>query len=198
MRLAAVLVCLTALASPVHAADMLSGRYGPLLLAVRDGTVAGVYSEGRGMPGGPQFSCYFVFDGKLADGRADITVRQPEPGETLHGTFTVQGDAVALQLDENGDGCAMTSGDMVKEPYVLDRDSQRPAWQSVALVSADKAVMQKGPARDAQRRKPYLVQGDPVAVLQRQGDWLRVEYEGEGKPVTGWMQASDLLVTAPR
>ncbi|SAI58011.1 Uncharacterised protein [Bordetella ansorpii] len=197
MRALAVLVCLTALAASAHAAAPVAGRYGPLLLAVHDGVVSGVFSEARGGQGGPSFSCTFLFEGRLQDGNADIAVRQAAPGESIEGKLTSQGDAVALQLDENGDGCLMTSGDMVSEPYVLDLDDRQPAWIGAGVVSAKKTVLQKGPQRDAQRSKPYLVKFDAFAVLQRQGDWLQVQFVGGNKPVTGWVRASDVML-APR
>ncbi|KQP85360.1 hypothetical protein ASF60_21860 [Methylobacterium sp. Leaf113] len=46
-------------------------------------------------------------------------------------------------------------------------------------------------------RAPYLVQLDPVAVLERRDAWVRVRYRGKKAPVIGWLPAADLAVVMP-
>ena len=38
----------------------------------------------------------------------------------------------------------------------------------------------------------YLIKGDMVIVLEEREGWLKIEYEGKKKVVTGWIKKEDV------
>jgi len=172
-----------------------SGQYAPLTLAVVGGNVSGVFSDRRGEngPGGaPQFTCAFLLHGTLEGDRANIASWTPGDGKRIAGELVFKGDAVTLQLQEDQPGCLMTSGDMVQKPYEVSRTMDGADWLGVALVSAHRAFIRTAPGAPASR-KPYLVALDPVVILERAGEWTRVEYLGGETPVSGWLRTAELV-----
>ncbi|MEH3147715.1 MAG: hypothetical protein PGN34_20760 [Methylobacterium frigidaeris] len=177
------------------------GHYGSLTLAVRDGSVSGVFAEGRGEagPGGaPTFGCIFLLRGTLSGGRATVETWYPGEAERISGTLAFTTDGAALTLAEDHGGCPMTTGSMVGQPHALLREAPQAGeegetWRDAALVTARRARLRPGPG-PAPGRGPYLVENDPVAVLERRDGWVRVLYRGGRTPVAGWLPAGDLAV----
>ena len=186
---------------PLSASSSLSGRYGPLGLAIApDGTVHGVSAEqrvGNGTLDAPQFGCIFLLEGQLDGGTASVTTWFPNEAERIRGTLRL-GTGPSLQLEENHGGCLMTSGDMVDAPYGLFLDEPQANWIGTGLVTVERTVLFPEPVETAGRKRPYLVEFDPVAVLERRPGWTRVEYiDGSPKPATGWVRDGDVALSAP-
>jgi hypothetical protein len=183
------------LASPAWAQAPSSGQYGSLTLSVVGDRVTGVFSEARGGNGSeaaPQFSCRFLLRGRLQDGRGIVETWYPGD-EPIPGNLSFEGGRASLMLRENQAGCAMASGDMTREPYRGVPVSAGKDWIDVALVRARRAAFRTAPGGPAPRT-PYVVEGDPVAVLERRGDWVRARYVAGTRPVSGWLPASDLTI----
>ncbi|TXN24047.1 hypothetical protein FV217_04565 [Methylobacterium sp. WL9] len=63
-------------------------------------------------------------------------------------------------------------------------------------MTTKRAVLRPEPG-PAPKRGPYLVEYDPVALLERRDGWVRARYLGGTKTVSGWLPADDLVVVAP-
>lgn len=196
----ALALCGGAAAEPVPG----SGRYGALTLAVNGGTVAGVFAESRGEagPGGaPSFSCVFLLRGTLSGSRAAVETWYSGEAERISGTLAFTSEGAALTLAEDHGGCLMASGSMVGKPYTLLKTASEAGetserWQAVGLVTARRAGLRPEPG-PAPKRSPYLVENDPVAVLERRESWVRALYQGGKAPVAGWLPAADLALAGP-
>lgn len=190
----AVLPAVASLAAPVARADPpVSGQYGGLTLAVRGDTVSGVFSEGRagnGSDAAPQFSCRFLLRGHLSGGRGVVQTWYPGE-ETIPGNLSFESGQASLMLRENHGGCVMTSGDMTQQPYRSVSNRPGQGWTDVALVKAERAAFRPSPGAPAPRT-PYVVEGDPVVVLEQRGSWVRARYVAGSRAVTGWLAASEL------
>lgn len=186
---------------PSSASQTLSGRYGPLALAVAlDGSVYGVFAEqrvGNGTLDAPQFNCLFLLEGRMDGDAAFVTTWFPDEAERIRGTLRLGRDP-SLQLDENPGGCLMTSGDMKDAPYGLIFDETHANWIGMGLVTRERAILYPEPVEATGRKRPYLVEFDPVAVVKRRPGWTRVEYlDGAAKPATGWVRDGDVALSAP-
>ncbi|MBC9206209.1 hypothetical protein IBL26_05120 [Roseomonas aerophila] len=196
------LACLPALASlaaPEARADPpISGQYGGLTLAVSGDRVSGVFSEGRagnGSDAAPQFSCRFLLRGQLSGGRGIVQTWYPGE-EAIPGNLSFESGRASLMLRENHDGCLMTSGDMTQQPYSSVVNRQGEGWVDVALVKADRAAFRPAPGAPAPRA-PYVVEGDPLVVLEQRGSWVRARYVAGSRAVTGWLPISELELASP-
>jgi hypothetical protein len=180
------------------AAEPVSGRYSSADIVVRDGEVLGVFQQwrlGNGTFESPQFSCIFLMRGRLDGTRGSIVSWFPGEDERIGGTLREDADGLSLQLAENHGGCSMTTGDMVREPFPIEFLDAQPDWIDVGLVTAERAILQTDPAPDAQRSRPYLVEFDAIAALERRDGWTLVEYRGEDDRVTkGWLPDSDIAL----
>ncbi|HTJ63937.1 MAG TPA: hypothetical protein VL899_09010 [Alphaproteobacteria bacterium] len=187
----------TGIALPAAASD-LSGEYGPLSVFIDGDRVTGTFFDARGEPdssGVPPFTCIFLLKGKLDGTRASIVSWVPGDTATIPGELKFAGGQALLSLKENQAGCATTGDDMTGDPFTETLSTRADHWIGVGMVSARRAVLQPMPAASP-RRKPYLVQYDPVVILERKPGWVRVVYDGE-KPVTGWLAQSDLAFDEP-
>ncbi|WP_187273715.1 hypothetical protein [Methylobacterium sp. WL8] len=176
-----------------------SGTYDSLTLAVSGDAVAGVFAEQRGAAdaGGPQFACVFLLRGTFAGDRAKVETWFPDEPERIPGDLAFTPDGAALTVAEDHGGCSMTTGTMVGTPYGLSRRAAAAdGWIGVGLVTAERTAFRPEPG-PAPARAPYLVRLDPVAVLERRDDWVRVRYRGKKAPVIGWLPAADLAVVMP-
>ena len=194
----ALALCGGAVAEPIPR----SGRYGSMAVVVRDGHVAGVFAESRGGADGmPSFSCIFLLRGTLSGARAAVTTWYPGETERITGAFTFTTEGAELALAEDHGGCPMATGSMVGKPYALlkgapEAGSEPESWQGVGLVTARRAIFRPEPG-PAPRRGSYLVENDPVAVLERREGWVRALYQGGKTPFVGWLPAADLAAAGP-
>jgi hypothetical protein len=176
-----------------------SGLYEAMTISVVGDQVTGAFYDqriGNGTDAAPQFSCIFMLQGKLVGDRADILTWAPGDKDVIHGNLVFTADGADVKLDQEPGGCGMTSGDMVGEPYRASKLSGAEGWLGVAMVSAKKAVFRSEPSAKP-GRTPFVVRFDPVVVLERRGDWIRASYVGGEKPVTGWLNRSELDETPP-
>lgn len=176
-----------------------SGIYENMLVAVSGDKLTGVFADqraGNGTDDAPQFSCVFTISGTVSGSHAEITTWTPGETATIPGSIDFTDADAALKLKDNQDGCANTSGDMVDEAMTLDRSGEGQGWIGTGLIGAKKAVLGTAPAAPT-RTKPYLVQYDPVALLDRQGDWVKIAYVAGEQPITGWVKATDLILGPP-
>lgn len=185
-----------ALAACHASAQPTSGRYGPLLIAVADGRVAGVFVDAAGGTGpgdAPQFLCATLLAGPIAGNSAAVQAWLPDDPELISGDLLVRDDAAVLRLEENPPGCAMASS-LIGKGQRLHRTSAHPDWIGVALVTADRAILHPEPRAAGERRTPYLVTWDAVGIVENRGEWVLVEYVGGGRPTRGWLRRSDLAM----
>ncbi|WP_198390133.1 hypothetical protein [Burkholderia ubonensis] len=64
-------------------------------------------------------------------------------------------------------------------------------WIGFATVASKRAPLSMA-AQDSARSKAYVVNGDVVAVLVRQGDRVQIDYFARGSDVVRWIKRSDL------
>jgi hypothetical protein len=164
-----------------------------------DDRVHGVFAEGRvgnGRQDSPQFSCLFLLAGRMDGNLARVTTWFPGEPERIGGTLRLGTDA-GLQLEENHGGCLMTSGDMKAAPYTLSLDEPREDWIGAGLVTAKRAVLRRKLDERSRQTRPYLVEFDAIAILERRPGWVRAEYLGaERGTVSGWLRDSEVAVSA--
>jgi hypothetical protein len=163
--------------------------------------VSGAFSEnrvGNGTDAAPQFTCQFLIHGRLFDDAATIVTQTAGGNEVISGRLFFKDDGVEMRLNDEPDGCGMTSGDMVRSPYAATRDIAGPDWIGAALVKVARAPLRRSPG--AAPARPYLVRGDAVAILARRGRWIQVDYPGGSKPARGWLSANEVdeAYTPPR
>lgn len=191
-------VFLLALASASTASPQIAGRYGQLAIAVVRDRVHGVFAEGRignGNEESPQFSCLFLLEGRLVGHQAKVVTWFPGERVRIAGTLRLGKDP-SLQLDENHGGCLMTSGDMKDKPFTLDLDEPRVDWVGAGLVTAKRAILRDEPDTRSRQKRPYLVEFDAIAVLEKRPGWVQAEYLGSGsRPITGWLRDSEVAAS---
>jgi hypothetical protein len=186
-------------ASPISAAPLArSGQYDSLTVAVVDGAVSGTFYDARGLGpgGGPQFTCIFMLRGKLDGDRAKIDTWAPGEKEHIAGELIFEKHGAKIKLTEDHGGCLATDGDMVHQFYKAIFEKEGTGWLGVAMVAAEQASFRPAPRARAPR-KPYVIRYDPLVILARKGNWLRVSYLFGSKPVTGWMRRKELFIVGP-
>lgn len=168
-----------------------SGVYGELLLAKNPNTqeVTGYFSSETG---GGQFSCVFYIAGKFSEDKMNVDTFVPDtPGKIIKGTLNLVGKKkVRIHLAEEHGGCwnVMHFADET-ETAEFTLDTKYPKWIVIKVIKDKKVHFNETPTSGAPR-KSYLVRGNPVGVLEAQGDWYRVEYVGGKKVTSGWIQKS--------
>lgn len=198
MKLALTVVL--GLAAPAMAEASSTGSYGgSLMLHVDHGVIEGVFHDERGgVFGVPHFDCTFLLHGTLRDGEADIVTWYP--GDRIEGPIGghlwLRGGDASFRLKDEPGGCAMTDGDMTHEPYDSSGFVEEPSWIGVGLIASRHAPLRSAPGAAAPA-KPYLVEGDAVAILARRPGWVRVRYVQTENPVEGWLRASDIASGSP-
>ncbi|MFT8246126.1 hypothetical protein [Roseomonas sp. BN140053] len=193
-----LLLALGALFAPVPApaaGPARSGRYGELALVVTGDAVSGVlFAWHGGTAAAPQFSCRFFLRGRLRHGRGAVESWGPD-GTAIPGSLAVSDGGVALLLSDNHAGCAATAGDMTRQPFQAVRTLRGEGWIGVAAVGARRAVLRPAPA-DPPPRRPAVLPGEAVAVLERRGAWVRVSRLDGERPPAGWLRAAELAPDA--
>ena len=195
----ATAIAIGAASSRAAAPSARSGQYNALTLAVVDGAVTGTFFDARGSvgPGGAaQLSCVFLLRGRLEGDRAKIDTWAPGGKERIAGELVFKGNDVMIKLVKDQPGCGMTGDDMVSEFYKASGTMKGIGWIGVATVSVERAAFRPAPNAPAPRR-PYIVENDPVVILARKGEWVRVTYIGGRKPVTGWLRRDELVSGRP-
>lgn len=194
--LLAILPAFLVLGLAAHARDGLSGRYGEMLVSVRDGQLTAVFATARGIDPSsgnrPMFSCAFMMQGRLVQGRSAVSSWTPGDESVIRGEITLAPPEARLRLEAEQPGCGMAAGSMTQADYVMHRDGPGTGWIGVGMVGAERAVLRGTPGRSTQRT-PYLVRYNAVAILERKPGWAKVRYLDGSKPATGWLQEVELV-----
>ena len=200
MRIAsasAALISVLACSPLAQAADLKSGAYEGLLIAVApSGRLVGRYSERQGE--GVVKSCTFNLKGQTRTGGAAQVEAWAEGTSTrLAGRLTAQSDGgVALTLPHARDlpGCGLVLPPLVDTELDLDR-TQTGAWTDLVRVTAPKAALEPRPG--AHEGHAYVVRGDVLGVLSRRADQLQVAYPSGAHARQGWVDARSVGPVAP-
>jgi hypothetical protein len=161
-----------------------SGQYEQLLLAVgTDGLLTGYYREEQG--GGTTKTCGFYLTGRATGGDAAV---ETWSDRLLPGRLTVVPGGVRLQVDRGREhaGCGLVLLPEIVSGLELDRVADA-AWVELRTVTAPRAYFHSSPD-ERQVLKAFVVNGDIVAVVARQGGWLQVEYRGKKRRTKGWIE----------
>lgn len=152
--------------------------------------VTGYFSSATG---GGQFTCQFLFSGKLEENGAAIVTSdiRNSPEEPIPGRLEASGNRVTLRLSKDPGGCWNVQHFADKADPAMFELAASKAWLALRQVAAKKAFFRDRPD-DAARRHSYVVRGDAVAILQRSGNWVQVEYQSIDKPVTGWIRSDEV------
>jgi hypothetical protein len=108
-----------------------------------------------------------------------------------------QGDPLQLTSTGHGDWKVRVGGILpncgiptIDTGDTLHLSTEKP-WLAFASVTARRAPLYTAASDDA-RGKAYLVRNDVVAVLERVGPWVRVDYFARGADLIRWMKRADL------
>jgi hypothetical protein len=108
--------------------------------------------------------------------------------EVLPGRLKALPNDVNLKIPHGSDhdGCGMMFPDDIPGGMDLTRVLSTP-WLEIRTVSDKKVHFHSAPDEE-HALKAYVVQGDVVAVVARQGDWLQVDHIGEKKTTRTWVR----------
>lgn len=197
--LAAIAVMMTVwgCAQPVgaSAASLQSGFYEGFVLAVSPtGRVVGHFNMEQGE--GVTKRCIFDFVGKASGNQAMIRTTG-SPG--LNGRIIASAaDEVSFSMAHVKDlpGCGLVLPPEA-EAGGTDLDRIKPgSWTDLAKVKSARVAFKAAPGGPAGRT--YVVKGDVVGILARQGSQVQVVYPSErDKWAQGWVSATDLAPLAP-
>lgn len=171
-----------------------SGLYEQLVLAVGPGgKVVGHYREDQGEA--PAKSCTFTITGRAnADGNADIVARSA--GTTRTGRLSVGAEGVRLKLPNARDfpGCGMVLLPEIDQGLDLDRVTAG-SWTDLVQVKAARLALKPQP--EAAAGRAYVVKGDVLGVVTRQGGNVQVIYPSDRpSPTKGWVAAGEVAPLA--
>jgi Bacterial SH3 domain len=164
------------------------GQYEQLLLAVdSDGSLTGYYHDEIGQ-GVWKKECGIFIAGKSADGVSASIETFTGGDEVFPGRLVVVSDEIKVDIPKarNHDGCGMMFPDDIPGGMDLTRVLSTP-WLEIRTVSDKKVHFHSAPDEE-HALKAYVVQGDVVAVVARQGDWLQVDHIGEKKTTRTWVR----------
>jgi hypothetical protein len=172
-----------------NAAPLRSGYYEGFVLAVSPtGRVTGHFN----MEQGGNTHCIFDFVGQASGSQATIrTVGAP----ALSGKITASAeDEVTFSMArvKSLPGCGLVLPPEAETGAGTELDRIKPgSWSELATIKSAKVAFRATPGGAAGRA--YVVKGDVVAILARQGGNAKVTYPSERDTWSqGWVAASDL------
>ena len=179
------------------------GIYDSLQLAVNPATgiITGSFFD---QTAGGQFTCGFLLysDGKPStDGVYRIITWSPNPGdeqEIVSGILRFVGESAVLKLPKQAHGgCWNVNPELDRGEETTLTFETRKAWREERMIKDQKVWFYSRPDRSA-KTASYVVTGDSVAVTDRRGDWLHVDYVGSSrKTKSGWIQNDGLYPVLP-
>lgn len=165
-----------------------SGLYENLLISVNaNDVVTGYYQEAQGE--GVVKSCTFSFSGGARSGTATITVKSDE---SVSGTIQPDNDAIHLKIPKARElpGCGLVLMPEIADGLDYDLIEKKP-WRELRTISKEKAYFHSEPRSD-KKQKSYLIKGDVVGVVEKEGEWLHIDYySNSGKFIRRWIQDAD-------
>ncbi len=163
------------------ASALVGGQFEVFDVAVQGSRVVGRYLEEQGA--GPVRTCSFDFSGQLRpDGRATVTARG-RGGRPVSGVLNLKKDQLTLRMPgvNSFGGCSVPRGEPLSGSRTLTA-----AWIDLARVTVPRARFRPTPTAATSTR--YVVRGDLVGVLRRNGNAMLVQFaQGAGTPTQGWI-----------
>lgn len=170
-----------------------SGIYENLLLAVNsDGVVTGYYREAQGE--GIAKTCAFTFKGEADADKANIFVGADE---SFPGEIQAETDGINLKIAKARElpGCGLVLMPEIADGLSYDLIT-KVSWSELRTIISEKSYFYSEPKVD-KKLKSYLVKGDVVGVVAKEGDWLQIDYYSDsGKMSRRWInnkEAASLL-----
>ena len=188
----------------VSASEGFSGQFSSVMIGVdNDGKLTGYYENHTGWDNrynAPKYSCLFYISGTRRGDRYQISTWYPGDSEYIEGSLKFIGDRnnpmIRLKLDGEHGGC-WNVAPLLKEGEGVEYNlTKRGNWNSIRVVSADKAFFYSSP-NSRNKRKAYVIKNDVLRVLKTRAGWVKAEF-GNGRRITrGWIKSSDLFADEP-
>lgn len=174
--------------------QLVSGQYEQLMLAVdAQGKVTGYFREEQGDV--PAKSCVFFL---LGTARAHAAIPVSTWNEDVFaGTLKAERHGVQLTIEHGREhpGCGLVLLPQIARGLELDRVADAK-WSELRRVIQPRVHFHTSP--DPSSAQPaFVVSGDVVGVLERQGEWLRVEYRGKQGMTRGWVRTKHTTELRP-
>ena len=181
-----VLVSMTnAYAKPIA---LESGVYENVLLAVNpNGAVTGHYREAQGE--GIVKTCAFTFKGKAHAGKANIIVGEEN---AFSGEIQAKTESIKLKIIKGRElpGCGLVLTPEITDGLSYDL-TNKTSWNELRIITSEKSYFYSASKAD-KKLKSYLVKGDVVGVVTKEGDWLQIDYySGNGKMRRHWINSKE-------
>jgi hypothetical protein len=190
----AVMITIGGCTQPLDAAPLRSGFYEGFVLAVSPaGQVTGHFDMEQGEV--PTKRCRFDFVGQVRKGSAEIrTLDSPNLRGTITGS-TAEDVTFSMPGVNDLPGCGLVLPPEAETGIELGRI--RPGdWTDLAVVKSARVAFKPAPGGSPGRA--YVVKGDVLGILARQGSQVQVVYPSERDHwAQGWVSASDLTPLAP-
>lgn len=169
------------------------GVYENLLLAANsDGVVTGYYREAQGE--GVVKTCAFTFKGETDSDKANIVVGADE---SFPGEIQAETEGINLKIEKGRElpGCGLVLMPEIADGLSYDLIT-KASWSELRTIISEKSYFYSEPKVD-KKLKSYLVKGDVVGVVAKEGDWLQIDYYSDsGKISRRWInnkEAASLL-----
>lgn len=166
------------------------GVYENLLLAVNsDGAVTGYYREDQGE--GAVKTCAFAFKGTA---RSDIATILVGVDESFPGEIHAETDGINLKIAKGRElpGCGLVLMPEIAEGLSYDLIT-KASWNELRTITSEKSYFYSEPNAGKQL-KSYLVKGDVVGVVSKEGDWLQIDYYSDsGKMSRRWINGKETM-----
>lgn len=170
--------------------------------------ITGYYESGTGYDpetGGPRFTCIFFLRGE-ATGEPPFRIRtwfprDKDDSDTIEGEIWADEGGVRVKLKDEHGGCWNVQHFADEGGSVFRVGWEKGAWHAVRVVSAEKTHFHDAP-NPAQRRKGYLVTGNPLRIYETKPGWVYGVYEGYNRKdekvvAKGWIREGDLFGDTP-
>jgi hypothetical protein len=156
-------------------------------------TLSGVFKEVE--IGKKQKNCVFYFISTIEHGEKTFPLTIYDLNYQLIGfskvSYAVAADSYHISLDKNLYQCQQMMPDIVGTGIDVYSKNYMP-WKFVKLVKSPRAYFHKEPNKTS-KGKSYVVKGDDVGLLERKGEWYKVQYvTATKKVVEGWVKKSDM------
>lgn len=157
-------------------------------------TLSGVFKEVE--IGKQQKSCVFYFISTLEHDEKTYPLSIYDLNYQLisYGTINYWKavDAYHIKLDKNLYQCQQMMPDIVGTGIDIFFKNFMP-WKFVKLVKSSKAYFYKAP-NEASKGRAYILKGDDLGLVERRGEWYKVQYvTASQKVVEGWVKKTDLM-----
>jgi hypothetical protein len=164
-----------------------AGQYGMLTLGY-DGrkAVSGYYEHYLTASGN---GCVFYLKGEAGQNPIPISIHLPGMDGALTGSMLLKRESVVIRLNDlPGDFCDQNFLSSGLELFI----TKKQPWQAVRIVKEKTFLCDK--QDESTKTAKFLVQLNPVSIIDNQGEWVRVEYQAPDTVYAGWIQSKDLYL----